>query len=216
MTLTDPQLSAVFSHLSQARMAPYLAMTGGDKRQALLFHEENTSLSQSLYPLIQTVELAMRNAMDTCLASNKGPQIYSGQHPVWRHASQARIRDARDKLTRTNKTLNRDAIVAELSLGFWVSALGPKYENALWRPSLRRAFSHRPKGQERKDVLAKADTMRDLRNRIMHHEPILTRDLKKEHDEILTLADWIDPAVSVWARSMCTFGEAYEAATSQP
>ena len=99
--------------------------------------------------------------------------------------------------------------MANLSFGFWVSLVGPggkrgnnceaNYEKTLWRPALRQAFRY-PKPLLRKEVHIRLDRLRNLRNRIAHHEPILARDLEKDHQDILELADLICPETAEWIK----------------
>ena len=42
------------------------------------------------------------------------------------------------------------------------------------------------------------NTLRTLRNRIAHHEPIFARDLARDHERILEVAEWISPATTAW------------------
>jgi hypothetical protein len=56
------------------------------------------------------------------------------------------------------------------------------YEMALWRPALHRAF---PDSRRRRaEVHKPLPGLRDLRNRIAHHEPIFSRDLVAEYQTI--------------------------------
>jgi hypothetical protein len=65
------------------------------------------------------------------------------------------------------------------------------YEMALWRPALHRAF---PNSRRRRvDVHKPIPALRDLRNRIAHHEPIFGRPLAAEYQTILEVTGWISP-----------------------
>ena len=78
-------------------------------------------------------------------------------------------------------------VVAALPFGFWVSLLssggGATYETRLWRPALHRAFPHY-RGP-RRSVHQRLVTMRLLRKRIAHHEPIHYRHLAADHATML-------------------------------
>ena len=40
------------------------------------------------------------------------------------------------------------------------------------------------------------ETLRHLRNRIAHHEPIFHRHLRADHETLLRIPGWIDPTVA--------------------
>lgn len=70
-------------------------------------------------------------------------------------------------------------IVAAVTFSFWTSMFGREYET-LWQTTLHRIGS-RPdgKGLRRKDFSGPLAQIRILRNRIAHHEPIISWDLPK-------------------------------------
>jgi len=49
----------------------------------------------------------------------------------------------------------------------------------------------------RKDVFKELDQIRNLRNRIAHHEPILTMNLKQQYNSIIKVIDWICPITAI-------------------
>ncbi|ASO18614.1 hypothetical protein FHR81_003022 [Actinoalloteichus hoggarensis] len=83
--------------------------------------------------------------------------------------------------------------MAELSLGFWVSLIsrGQSYDRTLWVPALHRAFPHYQ--GKRKVLHDNLTTVRLLRNRIMHHEPVFYRDLRADHMKIKRVLGYISP-----------------------
>ena len=71
------------------------------------------------------------------------------------------------------------------------------YTRTLWQPALRGAFPHRP-GLTRTAAHRRLDSLRKLRNRIAHYQPILARRLDKDHDQILQVIGWMSPSVRAW------------------
>src|SRR5207244_573003 len=63
------------------------------------------------------------------------------------------------------------AIVAHITLGFWVRCFAGIYENELWHPHLKRLFPDRRIRRRQVDTSLK--TVLLIRNRVAHHEPIL-------------------------------------------
>jgi len=117
-------------------------------------------------------------------------------------AARSRVADAKDTLQLVNRPLEPGRIVAELSFGFWERLLahGPpgklNYEMALWRPAIHRAF---PNSRLRRvDVHKRFPGLRDLRNRIAHHEPIFGRPLAIEYQTIFDVIGWMCADTRSW------------------
>ncbi|GAA1880408.1 hypothetical protein GCM10009687_55860 [Asanoa iriomotensis] len=94
-------------------------------------------------------------------------------------------------------------VVAALPFGFWVGLVsagrGRNYETMLWRPAIHRAFPHY-RGP-RPPVHQRLETLRLLRNRIAHHEPIHSRHLAADYGSLLSVAGWLSPAFEGWIKS---------------
>ena len=91
-------------------------------------------------------------------------------------------------------------IIAELTLGFWVSLLNSEYERILWK-DLRRAFPFMPKAKrQRKYVSAPLNRFRTFRNRIFHNESICwnINHIKGLHSEMVEVLRWMNRDVPVW------------------
>ncbi|HEU5471840.1 MAG TPA: hypothetical protein VFV67_14410 [Actinophytocola sp.] len=103
------------------------------------------------------------------------------------------IAEATAKIDRRRKEVTADRVVAELNLGFWVALLGRglNYETRLWRPALRLAFPRYTGG--RAALHEELETVRLLRNRISHLEPIHRRHHLADYDKILRIVGYISP-----------------------
>ncbi|WP_177420368.1 Abi family protein [endosymbiont of Lamellibrachia barhami] len=76
-------------------------------------------------------------------------------------------------LSRQHKVLNPGRIIAELNFGFWSSMLDKCYEQVLWPQLIKTAFPYMPRKIRTRKVLSQQfHKIRQLRNRIFHHEPI--------------------------------------------
>ena len=70
------------------------------------------------------------------------------------------ITQASKQIIGRHESITPSKIVAELTLGFWVSLLNSEYERLLWK-DLRRAFPFMPKKERnRKNVSAPLNTCR--------------------------------------------------------
>lgn len=135
-----------------------------------------------------------------------------------------KLDSAKASIVRQGKLLTPGRIVAELSFGFWTALVGRKYEKRLWVPHLHRAFPNTlrmtgpAKGARKKrpmldrsDIADRLERIRQLRNRIAHHEPILHYALDSEYCNVLDATGWICPVTARWVESMSTFPERYAA-----
>lgn len=117
------------------------------------------------------------------------------------------LRKAKDSLSKERKTLDAGRVVAELSFGFWTGLTGPKYD-VLWRDHLVKIFPRPP--VQRVKIQTRLNSIRKLRNRIAHHEPILfSGRLQKYASQIFDTISWIRPITARWVRSNSSFDERF-------
>jgi hypothetical protein len=117
------------------------------------------------------------------------------------------LQSAQESLKRVGKPLEASRIVAELSFGFWTGLTGPRYSD-LWRDHLVKIFPRRP--VQRSGVQLRLNSIRKLRNRIAHHEPILSRPLQKDVNQIFDMLTWISPVTARWVRNNSSFEERFK------
>ncbi|WP_285579937.1 hypothetical protein [Herbidospora sp. NBRC 101105] len=182
-------------------MSPYLLRTGGDPVSALRLHCWNTEISSAFYGPLQFLEVAMRVGMNRQLA------LLFGQDDWWNHpnarltsVANRKIADAVSQVTRLRLPVDAEQITDQLSFGFWVALLGrgDNYDQRLWRPALHKAFPHF-RGP-RRELHARLDHHRILRNKIAHHGPIHNRHLTADYESIVTCLTLIDPDLAAMVR----------------
>lgn len=91
-------------------------------------------------------------------------------------------------------------MLAELTFGFWTSLFNVQFQAVLWK-DLRLVFARCPKPQrQRHNISAALNRIRDLRNRIFHHEPLLwlIPTLLEQHQTGVTVINWVDPELGQW------------------
>ncbi|HEY9311530.1 hypothetical protein [Williamsia sp.] len=94
---------------------------------------------------------------------------------------------------------NRDSrgqIIAGLSFGFWTELFKAQHED-LWRGALTRALPGTPQGK-RKNVTIALERTRKFRNRLAHHDSLLSQDIPLQLETMLSIAEWIDPDARAW------------------
>lgn len=182
---------------SEPRLRVYITAAQGDTTLAERLYWWNIEISAAFYGPLHCLELGLRNALDYQLRGAFAQDTWWDVAPLNR-VGRENVTNAVNKCKlRGAGMFTADDVVAELSLGFWTSLLsnpkGSGYDRRLWVPILHRAFPHYRKQRDR--LHQKFETMRLLRNRIMHHEPIHHRDLSADHRKIFELLGYIDPAI---------------------
>ena len=175
----------------------------------------NIALCESLYPVLQWLEVTLRNNLHESISALYGSNWFNSSIIQSREADT--VQKAKERLTRLNKPLEVGRIVAELNLGFWVSLFDKRYENRqrFW-PSLfsspRRPFPNLPRTNRTRDFLSsRLNKLLELRNRVFHHEPIYYwRDLTQQHEMIIEIIGWLNPSVAQIVQTIDRFREVYQ------
>lgn len=155
-------------------------------------------ISGSFYPLIQMVEVGLRNAINTIAIDQYGSDRWFDHIPTTeksRTAVQYATRKAQDECA----TPTAHDIVARLTLGFWVYMLDADYRNSnnpsyLWTPENKKKAFPNAKNPWGNDLSVSAifdelQKLLKLRNRLFHHEPIWKKhncnSLQKAVDNVI-------------------------------
>lgn len=191
-------------HFSPARLGRHRAAYGGDTRKAAVAYPHNMRLAESMLPLLNVLEIALRNGIHQRLTILYGrPDWWEtwGSRPEF--AWQCReVAAAPAKLARRKEAQTVDKIVAELTFGFWSSLFNVQFQTELWK-TLRLVFPRCPKPQRQRHTISSAlNQIRDLRNRVFHHEPLLwlTPTLIELHALGQQTVGWLDPELVDWLK----------------
>jgi hypothetical protein len=145
------------------------------------------------------LEVLVRNAIDAELGTGDPEQPLAHtwllDFDVLRPDGVKQVIVAVERLEK-GKAITRGRIVAGLPFGFWSGLFGPRYED-LWRHRLRHAFPHAGK---RRDLSARMEALRRLRNRLAHHDCILSQPVGERHEDMLGIAGFIDPDARSWLK----------------
>ena len=186
---------------STKRMERYFKLHE-DENQAILHYRSNIELAESFYPCLSVFEVALRNALSRELETMTGREdwyvVFSNTPGLT--SLNRYITHASKQISGRHETVSPSKLIAELTLGFWVSLLNSEYEKVLWK-HLRRAFPYMPKNmRQRKNVSAPLNSIRSFRNRIFHNESIcwnLNR-VADIHKELLLVMGWINQDIPEW------------------
>lgn len=198
--------------LSLERFGRYLAWAAGERGRAIALYGLNTRLSESLYTPLQTLEVALRNRIHIVLREAKGADWYRGHAGVLLAPHQSeQVAKAIEELDKAGKSVTAGGVVASLTFSFWTAMFGKEFE-MLWQQVLHRiAHPGAPKGLKRKHFSGPLTPIRLLRNRIAHHEPILSWNLPKHHSNIMELIGWLSPSAANWCAENDRFPDVYPA-----
>jgi hypothetical protein len=197
--------------LSLERFARYLAWAGQDRARAIELYTLNTRISESLYIPLQALEIALRNRIHAVMSEAHHEGWVADAGFLLDATQPGQVAKAIQDIQADNKEPTPGRIVAGLTFGFWTAMFGIVYDD-LWRHSLHR-IAKRPDGKRlgRKDFTRPLTPIRKLRNRVAHHEPIISWSLRKHHDRMLELTEWLAPAACAWCRQLDRFDEVYPA-----
>lgn len=200
--------------VSEERLGSYRLGDDEKEEDALARYARNTDLSEALYPSLQALEVALRNAMHAAVAERFENELwfYLDDPPILKERERSKAEEAKREFGRRGKTVTPGRIVAELNFGFWTSLFDRRYEQVLWPHLLRDVFPHAPRRRLTRKALAKRlNDVRRLRNRVFHHEAIWHRqDLRQKHGDIVETVDWLSPAAADLLRLTDRFPEVYE------
>lgn len=157
------------------------------------------------------MEIALRNRIHTVMSSSFGEMWTCDKSLLPGDWQSKQVDKAIDDIRSQNREKTAGRIVAELTFGFWTAMLGADYE-VLWQTHLHR-IARRPggKGLRRKELSGPMTPMRILRNRVAHHEPILSWNLPKHYQNIIEITEWLSPPAANWCRAHCRFSEVHPA-----
>lgn len=197
--------SALEAAISAERFGRYVTWADGDRIRALELYGLNIRLSEALYPLLQMLEVVLRNRIHAVLSEAFHPGWFRGDGFLIVPHQITQVTIAVSELARETKDATPSGIVAALSFSFWTTMLGPSYE-VLWQTHLN-LIGRRPDGTglRRKDFSGPLTPIRILRNRIAHHEPILAWNLAQHHAAMRRLIQWLSPGAAAWCFDLDRF-----------
>jgi hypothetical protein len=188
---------------SAERLSTYLAHCDGDMTAAIEMYRWNAAITAAFWEPIGHLEVALRNTLDGQLSTRNRRLDRAGSwldDPARELSSRARldIMSARERVSQKGKRSSDGQTISELSFGFWRFLITKKL-TSLW-PDLASGFPHAPDRQLRtiEDPLARLHT---FRNRLAHHQRVWSHTPAERYEDLLTLAQYINPSLSTWIAS---------------
>lgn len=186
--------------ISQERLGKYLVAAGHNPDRALALYGWNIQLSESFFPVLSAAEVCLRNIVVTRLIALYGLQWWND--PVFlaqiKSAGKRIVKTASDKVAKGG-VVTSGKMTAELNFGFWVNMLLPRHQAVFWT-NLHSDFPDLPAAVTYSHLYVRCDAVREFRNRVFHHEPILHRDITAEYSKIMELIQWLSLEKATWIR----------------
>ena len=186
--------------LTKDRLEKYSLFTNNNINKSLRLYELNLEISESLYTLLSYFEIFLRNFCNEKLMKEINDnwfdsKILKGNNENKSQKTIEEIEKTKSKVIKYKEEkkifnyipTNAD-IVSNLEFGFWSNLFCANYENTIWAPYLKQIFI----GFKRKELFKIIDTIRKLRNRVFHYEPIIfDKNLIDKYNDIVSMICFI-------------------------
>lgn len=222
VTGSQPFLSyrALQRALSPERLAAYADLTDVDELDGMARYLWNGALAAALVPALHALEVTLRNNFFTAsrqVVNEEGLKFsevrcWLDAKPSLLYEKEAvNVEQAKELIRRGGRPLTAGRLISRLSFGFWVALCRSPYEQGrpsgpgLWPALTLRAFPFLPKEhRSRTRIFARLDELRELRNRVFHHDPIWDRDMERAHSRIIDTISWMNHGVARAAAELST------------
>lgn len=226
-------LAVIERALSRQRLAAYARPDDADEVDRVSRYLWNMALATSLQPTLHVFEVTLRNAVyqasvrlvDTsALRLDDVPCWLDAGPPLLYEREAAEVQHAKAGLRSDPAGRTAGHLVARLSLGFWVALMTRGYSELradgprLWPRGLPLVFPFRwppgskrvsPSHPDRQMVFERLREIRDLRNRVAHHDSIWNRDVVGTHGRMLEMLGWMSRRVAAAAHTCDRFPAVY-------
>lgn len=164
--------------ITPARLGAY-----GNGNNSILLNEYvyNLKLSESFYPALSLLEIALRNricnAIDKFICKDWLLQELSKQN-ILADKEYQKLLESANKIKKAGKKITNDRLISEMTFGFWIHLFTKSYRPKLWdkKGVFEAVFpNYAQKGTLREITPIQRDLLAilRLRNRIFHHEIII-------------------------------------------
>jgi hypothetical protein len=207
MSNTIDTVAAIKDALSSSRIGTYEAAAGNggpDDPSAVALYAWNAQVSAYLLMPLHICEVVVRNAAAAAIEAIHGPDWpwnlgFLASLPP-RYPGIYSPLDDLQKVSRAQPTTGK--VIPELKFAFWENMFTVTHDARIWQTEILRVFPHHPQGetffQLRGRINADLLSIRRLRNRIAHHEPIFTRNLASDFARIRGLVALRSADVASW------------------
>lgn len=208
---------SIVAALSAPRLTKYAQLKSTDA-EALELYAWNAHVAAELMVPAHFAEVLTRNAVSEALAAAYGTrwpwstkfELSLPDPPAPAYSPRRDLRQVRAKQPTTGK------VIADLKFVFWQKMFTARHDDRVWKNRILGLFpnaSGATAKQLRQRIYDDLDHIRTLRNRIAHHEPILTRNLADDLARILELVELRSTPTHAW---LCQLEEASAGLAARP
>jgi hypothetical protein len=152
-----------------------------------------SEIAAALWVHIQAFETTLRNFVYTAIRRDTS-EIFWWEIPGLLHESElSYVQRSIERMLQNRVKISAQSIVDNLSLSFWIKLLGKRYHQKIWMKIIK-FFPVYP--GRREDFYNKAREIRNLRNSIAHHGPIMRRNLIRDYAYLGELTAILDPELA--------------------
>lgn len=202
MPFTPQEIQDLPNVFSAPRFATYLAEKNAHRVEALELYKWNLDVSCAFFAPLQVCEVSIRNAISEAIELT-----YGANWPYEQSFEIALPNPPRTYSPRRNLLAHRDEpttgkVIAELKFVFWERMFTRRHDSTIWNKHLRTVLPNMDTGKTVQELRGEAfnalQSIRDLRNRIAHHEPIFRRNIQEEYDRIREVVRWRSTVAADW------------------
>jgi hypothetical protein len=209
MSNTETTIRAIKSALSPARISTYETATGAladDDPRAIALYAWTAQVSAALFAPLHICEVVVRNAAADALEAVYGPRWpWNRGFVLSLPTSQPGIgyNPRRDLESVAARQPSTGKVIPELKFVFWQHMFTYRHDARLWNGHLKRIFPNHDSSKTivelRNALYSDLEAIRKLRNRIAHHEPVITRNLPEDFNRMARLVDQRSTMVASWS-----------------
>jgi hypothetical protein len=167
---------------SEERLSSFIYSEEDTIDDVKIRYNNNVKISQSLYPELCTLEIVLRNAINTALKSKISETWLEDE---LKNNTILKVEDyklllaayeiAKKECLSKKQPLTMGKVIANLNFGFWTNICMKKYSASIWnkKQCFKSVFVNYPSKRPEISIIAnKLYAIRKLRNRIFHYEQI--------------------------------------------
>ena len=225
MAITEKELEQYTSTLSIERLLSFRTNDNDTIDTLIKHYQMNLRISQSLYPELSTLEVTLRNAIDTvlkrCISQTWIEDEIREQHLLTDHEHAKLVIAYNDvKKEYSGKNFTTGKVIANLNFGFWTNLCSKWYSSNIWNKGccFKGVFVNYPGNTNKIGVIAtKLRAIRYLRNRIFHYEPIYKnpQNTLRMYNTIMEVISYLPQDNSNILKDTSTFLDTYNKAIKE-
>lgn len=186
MEITKNRIENFIKIVSKDRLDSYKLLETDSYELLLARYIFNIKISETFYPILSALEIALRNNIHNAVCNIKGKNWLINEinsQSILSINERNLLIESYNKLSKKHygKTITESGLIAELTFGFWVNLCKKSYKNSLWDkqnffgnvfPDFDNYFTS-PTWDKTKVIFPELKNILILRNRIFHHEIII-------------------------------------------